>query len=214
MKKLISTPLLRNKKVIIRRALIVIFLLLINVEIFHYSFADKERSEIINNKNNVSLRDLACRDCNLIIVSLSNVIANRLGSYGYHRDTSPNIDKFNSKAFLFKNAFTVSSWTSPAAASLLTSLYPYAHNLMRWHRDVKPLSPDIPTLAGILKNNGYRAASFNGGADYDRVYGLDKGFETYFQGEPFTGLKDLIPPTVKWLEENKNKKFFFTSAEF
>ena len=168
-----------------------------------------QKNQIVND-----VKALKNTDYNVIIISLSNVIGNHLGSYGYFRDTSPNIDQFNTEATVFKNAFTVSSWTSPAAATMLTSLYPYTHNLMRWHRDVKPLNAAIPTIAEILQKKGYRTASFNGGADYDKVYGFDRGFETYFQGEPFSGLKELTPAVLNWLKVNKDQKFFLHLQSF
>jgi len=47
----------------------------------------------------------------------------------FRRQTSPNIDDFARQATLFKNAFSSSSWTRPATASILTSKFPIEHQI-------------------------------------------------------------------------------------
>lgn len=152
-------------------------------------------------KNN----SISCRDCNLIMIALTNISAEHMSSYGYFRETTPEIDKFAKEAILFENAFAHTSWTLPSATSLFTSQYPYAHGIFDRSR-----SKEIEgtTLAEILKLNGFKTAAFTGGGDYQKIYGLNKGFDKYIASDYFVHLKDRMPLVFNWLEENSKDKFF------
>lgn len=184
----------------------------------------------INSLNNDSKRqsiektseeDFSCKDCNVIIISITNLRKDHLGYNGYFRDTSPNIDKFAEKSIVFKNAFAQASWTLPSGISFFTSLYPFSHKIM--NRKVGDyLDKDIISLPEILEENGYITAAFTGGFDYGEGY----GFVTRFNNISSSGVneslenysKDSIiarygnfdanlPKAIKWLEENKDQKF-------
>jgi arylsulfatase A-like enzyme len=55
---------------------------------------------------------------NVLVIVIDTVRADHLSSYGYQRETSPNIDRLASESVLFANAISTSSWTVP-----LTRLY-------------------------------------------------------------------------------------------
>ena len=63
-------------------------------------------------------------DFNIVLITIDTLRADHLGCYGYHRNTSPNIDKVAERGIIFKNAIAPSSWTAPSMASIMTSLYP------------------------------------------------------------------------------------------
>lgn len=148
---------------------------------------------------------VTCKDCNLIVIAITNVSAEHVGSYGYFRDTTPNIDRFAEQSLLFENAFAHTSWTLASAASVFTSQYPYSHGI--WNRS-KSKKLESATLAEVLKSAGFRTAAFTGGGDYNRVYGLNKGFDTYIDSDNFVHLKDRLPLISNWLEENGEDRFF------
>ena len=58
---------------------------------------------------------------NLLIICIDTLRADHIGSYGYHRPTTPRIDSLASKGTLFLDARAHSSYTVPSTASLLTS---------------------------------------------------------------------------------------------
>ena len=69
-------------------------------------------------------KEYFCEDCNLIIISITNLRSDHLHFNNYPRETTPNIDKFSNESIVFENAFSQASWTLPSGTSLLTSLYP------------------------------------------------------------------------------------------
>ena len=49
-----------------------------------------------------------------LILSIDTLRADHLGSYGYSRETSPNLDRFANRSVRFENAFAPAPWTLPA----------------------------------------------------------------------------------------------------
>jgi len=93
---------------------------------------------------------------NMILIALDTLRKDRLSLFGHHRDTSPFLSRLAERSVNFVNAFANSAWTPPTHASLLTGLLPWKHGV---DGDTTNLSPDLPFLFTILKQNGYRTSS-------------------------------------------------------
>ncbi len=116
---------------------------------------------------------------NLIVVSIDTLRADHLGSYGYTRDTSPHLDALARQGSLFENAYSTSSWTLPAHATLLTGLDPFAHGVAS---DRDALAGPIETVAESLRAAGYRTEAWVGTDPFGFVgaaFGLSAGFDGY-----------------------------------
>lgn len=145
---------------------------------------------------------------NVVLMSLNAVRADHLGIYGYKRNTSPNIDKLAEEALIFDQAIAQSHWTLPSQASIFTSRYVHSHGV---YERTEKLSEKELTLPEILKIYNYKTAAFVGGLDMVAAYGLNQGFDYYFdntKGKPMSSFKEIIPPAIEWLRENKDNKFF------
>lgn len=113
---------------------------------------------------------------NVLIYLIDTLRRDRLGAYGYDRETSPEIDDFASTATLYTQAIAQSSWTKPSVASLLTGLWPTSHGATGWrHR----LPEDAETLAEALKAEGYHTAAIVGNPNVVEAYGFDQGFDDF-----------------------------------
>jgi choline-sulfatase len=156
--------------------------------------------------------------CNVILVSFDALQAAHMSCFGYFRQTTPNIDRIAKEGFLFKNTISQSSWTVPATMSYFTSLYPSQHKLINKYStyteeekvlsNLKNLSPEVITLAEILKENGYVTGGFTGDAGVGTTFGFAQGFDTYFEGSKFGGMDKSIPQALEWLKKNSQNKFF------
>jgi len=120
----------------------------------------------------------ASRKPNLILVSLDTLRADRLGAYGYDRPTSPSIDVLAARGVRFARAYSTAPWTLPAHMSLFTGLSPEKHATTRWAR---VLPEEIPTLAEVLRSQGYRTFGHTSGAFVSPTYGFGRGYEEYNQ---------------------------------
>lgn len=95
---------------------------------------------------------------NIIFIALDTLRSDRLACYGYEKNTSPNIDRFAEKGILFENAIASSCWTLPSQASMFTGLFPSEHGATDEHLY---LDGKIPTLAEILKADGYSTLAYS-----------------------------------------------------
>jgi arylsulfatase A-like enzyme len=113
---------------------------------------------------------------NVLLIVWDTVRAGNLSAYGYKRQTTPNLERLARRGVRFDPAFSTSSWTLPAHASLFTGRWP--HELgVDWK---SPLRDDVPTLAGYLAAHGYDTAGFAANLDYcTRESGLARGFAHY-----------------------------------
>lgn len=94
---------------------------------------------------------------NVVLLSIDTLRADRLGSYGYERATSPHLDSLLAQGVRFDSAFAQRASTWPSLASVLTGLYPSAHGVAE---NGYGFPDDLPTLPKLLKTAGYRTGAF------------------------------------------------------
>jgi arylsulfatase A-like enzyme len=92
------------------------------------------------------------------MVWIDTLRADHLSCYGYDRKTSPNIDSLALESVVFENNFTPHTVTISSFMAIFTSLYPGSHG--EFHIAKDKLSPQVKTLAEILKMYGYSTIWF------------------------------------------------------
>jgi arylsulfatase A-like enzyme len=110
---------------------------------------------------------------NIIVYILDALRADHLGTYGYRKPTSPNIDQLAKEGILFENAFAQAPYTLASVASLFTSRYPTFIN-----KDEK-LAQEHWTLAEVLKASAYRTLALSATPFVSKFYGTTQGFDKY-----------------------------------
>jgi arylsulfatase A-like enzyme len=98
-----------------------------------------------------------------------------LGSYGYPRDTSPNIDRFAQDSLLFENCLSHASETCASLASLISGFLPHETKALF---DCY-LPPAVDTLAEILRARGYKTAAVVSNFALRKKQGFEQGFLVY-----------------------------------
>ena len=111
----------------------------------------------------------------IIFIVLDTQRADRLGSYGYNKPISPNLDRFASEAILFEQAVAPAQWTVPSHASMFSGLYPSAHQVLQ---SSQRMNPDHPHIADLMSSAGYETIGF---CNNPLVGILDNGFKRGFQ---------------------------------
>ena len=96
---------------------------------------------------------------NVILVSLDTLRADHLGTYGYERDTSPNLDRLAASGLVFEQAMSASHWTLPSHAALLTGKDPVALGVLDTG---DALSGRFETIAEEFDAAGWHTAAFVG----------------------------------------------------
>ena len=115
-------------------------------------------------------------DVNVLFVLIDTLRADRLGSYGYERDTSPTLDAIAASGVRFARHLSHSSWTKCSMASLWTGVYPARNRVTRFN-DVLPEQAKLP--AEILREEGFRTGGMYRNGWVDPSFGFGQGFEVY-----------------------------------
>ncbi len=161
------------------------------------------------------------KDQNIIIISLDEVRPDHLSCYGYKKITTPAIDQIAKEGVRFESSFTASCFTPVAMSSVITGKYPSKHGLRHSYLYLK----GGPSIAGILKEYGYKTAGFVGNNLLSVKNGFAEGFDFYDEASEETKweetlfLKDpkkrrcltgnyWVEKFFKWLKENSDEKFF------
>jgi len=115
-------------------------------------------------------------DLNILFVLIDTLRADRLGAYGYERDTSPAIDAFASKGVRFSRHLSQSSWTKCSMASMWTGLYPSRTGVTRFDH-VVPEAAEMP--AERLRDAGFRTIGLWRNGWVAPNFGFEQGFDVY-----------------------------------
>jgi arylsulfatase A-like enzyme/Flp pilus assembly protein TadD len=113
----------------------------------------------------------------LVIVTIDTLRADRIGAYGNPNVATPNIDRIAQQGAMAMHGAVHVPLTRPSHVSLFTGLYPSEHGI----RDnvSPPLAKDVPVLAEILKQRGFRTAAFVSSIVLSKQSGLARGFDVY-----------------------------------
>jgi len=136
---------------------------------------------------------------NIILLTADALRADHLSCYGYHRDTSPVLDKFAEDSLQYENAYSASSHTREAIPALLTGKYPD----IAIGSDYKLVSE---TIASNLSDSGYATAGFHSNPFVSRAYGFDQGFDT-FDDDLHLGQHKLIALAQRAFDKLRNRHY-------
>ncbi|HZR80995.1 MAG TPA: sulfatase [Candidatus Binatia bacterium] len=114
----------------------------------------------------------------LVLISVDTLRADHLGTYGYGRATSPNIDALARDGVVFEHAYAPSSWTLPSHASMLSGASPYRHGAVTQRHAIRS---DVTMLAERLHDRGYATAALVSAPFLGRRFGFARGFDAYEQ---------------------------------
>ncbi len=132
---------------------------------------------------------------NVLLITVSSLRADHLGSYGYEKARTPAMDALARAGARFTNALTPQPAKNAAHASILTGTFPSTSGV---RTDlVDRLDPAAPTLAEALVERGYRSAAIYSWVSFEPAYsGLDRGFHDYL---------DLTINRPEYLSDNRGQ---------
>lgn len=112
-----------------------------------------------------------------VVVFISDALrADHLSCYGYHRETTPNIDAFAEEHTKYEYAFAPATWTRSVAASLLTGTYPSIHGV-RTLDDY--FGVNLPRWPEWFTNLGYYTTAISAIGNVSSELGFDRGFDRF-----------------------------------
>ena len=154
----------------------------------------------------------------VILITIDTLRADHVGCYGNKSAQTPTMDALASEGARFTHAYTTVPITLPAHASLLTGAFPMATGMHDFIGNKLP--PSAVTLAEVLRENGYTTGAFVSSAVLDSRFGLNQGFDTYFDHFDLSGLREanfdqmerrgdqVVDEALNWLKANPRRPFF------
>jgi arylsulfatase A-like enzyme len=161
-------------------------------------------------------------DLNVVFLLIDTLRADHLGSYGYDRPTSPNMDRLARKGIRFARVEAQSSWTKTSMASLWTGLYPQRNGIHRYGDGL----PDAAVMpAEIFRDAGYKTAGVYRNSWVGANFGFGQGFDLYVKTAPnfarerlkvsnpsASPLKgndlDVTESAIEFIASNHDERFF------
>lgn len=122
---------------------------------------------------------------NVVLLTVDALRADHLGSYGYERKTSPNLDALAARSVRFEKAFSPASKTFGSLPALMSGLYPSnvprlkakkQTDRARTQRKLFGIDRDAPFISELFQAKGYQTATFLS-APALLLLGLDRGFD-------------------------------------
>lgn len=112
---------------------------------------------------------------NLLFFGIDSLRTDHMSLHGYHRLTTPHMDKFAKGGTVFENAFSPSIPTTPGYSSMLTGMDCFSTDVVALRHEGE-IAEGNPTLAEVLKSQGYNTTciGFSGNAGA-------RGFDKYVE---------------------------------
>ncbi len=158
----------------------------------------------------------------ILFIDIDTLRADHLGCYGYHRETSPNLDRLAREAVRFENNFVTDAPCLPSRAALWSGRFgfrtgvvghmgssadPFDDGCPRGFRDSYDATSWMSALrqAGLytvtVSPFGERHSAWEWYAGYREVYNTGKG--------GMERADEVIPTAIDWIERNGDKDDWF-----
>jgi arylsulfatase A-like enzyme/cytochrome c-type biogenesis protein CcmH/NrfG len=156
------------------------------------------------------------KDANVLLITIDTLRADRVGIYSDKYVKTPNIDALAGRSIVFTHAYAQSTLTRPSHTNIMTGMTPLYHGVS--DNPGFKLEARYLTLAEHLKEAGYRTAAFVGCAVLDSRFGLNQGFDLYYDSGmgiqepgPFDIVQrtadQVVKPAGIWIADQSEKWF-------
>ena len=132
---------------------------------------------------------------NILLIGIDSLRADHMSCYGYHRLTTPHIDRLAQEGTLFERTYSAYIPTTSGYASMLTGMDLFSTQVVAL-RHKGPLRSEVRTLAEILRDVGYNTTcvGFKGNPS-------SRGFDTYLNFSGWGGWNEGRNPKAQKLNE-------------
>ncbi|MBW2289025.1 MAG: sulfatase [Deltaproteobacteria bacterium] len=124
---------------------------------------------------------LGLGDTNVLLLTLCTLRADHLVSYGYPKNTSPQLDRLARTGVLFEKVLAPAPWTRASMAAMITGLYPRSLEIEdpgRGRND-RVLDTSFETLAEHMASAGYFTIGITANPNGNAAFNFHQGYATY-----------------------------------
>lgn len=138
------------------------------------------------------------RKPNVVVILIDTLRPDHLPFHGYATNTAPFLSELAANGATFTRAWSSSSWTAPATASVFTSLYPQQHGVLEGFfvhrtRSVREgatkeeaetitlgrLASAAPSLPELFRDAGWSTWGITANVNVTERLGFDRGFQRF-----------------------------------
>lgn len=148
------------------------------------------------------------------IVLIDTLRQDHLDLYGYPKETAPFLRELAERSAVFERAYSTSSWTAPATATMLTGLYPPRHGVVMGFNaygkekgggdedelSLTVLPTEVPTLGELFAAAGYQTFAIASNVNVAPERGFTRGFDR-FDRRRKDDAEALAETLVEWTRE-------------
>ena len=164
----------------------------------------------------------------IIYLDLDTLRPDHLGCYGYHRDTSPNIDRMAREGLCFGNYYASDAPCLPSRAALMTGRFGIHNGVInhggtcadraadgacRGFRDSMAIGG---SLINVIRDAGLHTCYIGGFGERHSAYWFYAGFheihDTAMGG--MESAEHVTPSVLKWIENNASKDNWYLHVNY
>jgi arylsulfatase A-like enzyme len=162
---------------------------------------------------------------NIVLVVVDSMRPDHLTPLGYRLETAPFLAEMSKAGTVFRTAYSTSSWSAPATASLITSLYPVQHGVHLGLLATETLQaidpavtlnrvPDgVATMAEALRDAGYSTWGVSDDVNVGPEMGFDQGFDR-FEHMAELGAQRVGAVVESWVSEIQGSRPYFLYVHY
>lgn len=132
----------------------------------------------------------------LVLFIIDTFRADNLAISGGDPRWTPHLNAWAQKGLTYTQARATAPWTLPSHATMLTGMYPAQHGAISQKVGI---SRELWTVAEQMRAAGYRTAAITDGLYVSTLYGLDQGFEFFYEHDIGMDYGDTTLPSIQRL---------------
>lgn len=163
----------------------------------------------------------------ILMLDLDTLRADHLGCYGYHRNTSPNIDSIAKDSVVFNNYYCSDAPCLPSRSALISGKFGIHtgvvnhggvaadFRLVGEKRRFKDMLGEN-SLTAFLRQQGMHTTTISPFAERHGAWWFNAGFNEVFNTgkEGQESAEDVTPIVLKWLENNADNDNWFLHVNY
>ncbi|EKN65236.1 sulfatase [Neobacillus bataviensis LMG 21833] len=163
----------------------------------------------------------------ILYLDLDSLRPDHLGCYGYHRNTSPNIDEMAKEGVRFSNYYCSDAPCLPSRSALMSGQFGIHNGVvghggtaadMRREGSSRGFSDRLgrDSLPGTLRQLGYKTTTISTFAERHSAWTFNAGFNEVLNIGARGGesAEQVLPVALKWLEDNGAADNWFLHLNF
>jgi len=155
----------------------------------------------------------------IVYIDMDCMRPDHFGGYGYHRNTTPNLDSIIRRGVRFTECHTSDSPCVPSRAALFSGRFGI-HNGVNTHwgpGGELRADPGAPMFMRLLRQHGYRTVSFSSFADRHNAWWFACGWHelnTFTLKRGAEDADELVAEALPWFEHNIAQDDLFIHLNF